>query len=107
MSFFKFLRNLFGSSETTEETIPTKVAEPVVCETEKLIHKTVSTSETPTKVDEPVKISDESTKTAKEIKAKVKRPSNNQNSNNQNGQNTKPRPKRRRPSPKKPKTGEQ
>ena len=106
MSFFKFLRNLFGGSETSQETVPTKVVEPVVCETEKLVHKTVTISETPTKVSEPEKISDESAKTAKEIKAKVKRPAN-QNNNNQNGQNSKPRPKRRRPSPKKPKTGEQ
>lgn len=96
MSFFKFLRNLFGSSETTEETVQTKVVEP-----ESEVSNTVSISEAPTKVVEPEKNTDEQVKTAKEIKAKVRRP---ENSNNQAA--SKPRPKRRRPSTKKPKSGE-
>jgi hypothetical protein len=103
MSFFKFLRNLFGgSTETTVESTPTKVEEPVV---EKVV--VTKAEPVPTKVVEPVaKKTEESVKTAKEIKAKVKRPANNQKPNNPGNTSSKPRPKRKRPAPKKPTQGE-
>jgi hypothetical protein len=101
MSFLKFFKNLFGmSTETVETSEPqTKVSEPV----EKVETKT----EVPAKVVEPVveKKSEDLAKTAKEIKAKVKRPNNNQKSGTQNN-NSRPRPKRKRPAPKKPSQGE-
>jgi hypothetical protein len=100
MSFLKFFKNLFGmSTETVETSEPqTKVSEPVKVETK---------TEVPTKVVEPVaeKKSEDLAKTAKEIKAKVKRPNNNQKSGTQNN-TSRPRPKRKRPAPKKPSQGE-
>ena len=107
MSILKFLKNLFGTNNSKPVSLPveapTKVEEPVVVVETKEVEKVEPVKTEEVKVEE-VKKSEEPKKTAKEIKAKVRKPSNNPNDqqktapkNNKEGAGNKPRPNRRRP----------
>jgi hypothetical protein len=104
MGILKFFKNLFGSSDSdtvNNEVVtvesPTKVEEPI---SNTVVETPVITIVEEVKVEE-VKKTEEPKKTAKEIKAKVRKPSSPQSQTQksvdkkpqQNG--SKPRPKRK------------
>lgn len=116
MGILKFIKNLFGGSKE-ETTLP--VVEPVVTKTkvQEPITKTVveATKVEEVKVEQPktsqpkvekpkaeVKKVEESTKTAKEIKAKVRKPDNTEANK---APQSKPKSRRRKPKSK-PQSGE-
>ena len=111
MGILKFIKNLFSGSKE-ETTLP--VVEPVVTKTkvqEPITKNVVETAKVEeVKVEQPkveqpkaeVKKVEESTKTAKEIKAKVRKPANTEANK---AHQSKPKPRRRKPKSK-PQSGE-